>query len=92
VLGSGKRPETKAVRQQLHLGEQVVKRLGVHCSLVGRDRSAVANEILGSWLARYGKGREIFGPDDQPRDPAGVDDEDRLEAATLVSDSEGEAA
>jgi hypothetical protein len=37
-----------------------VKRLGVHCSLVGRDRSKVADEILSSWLARFGKGREIF--------------------------------
>jgi hypothetical protein len=37
-----------------------VKRLGVHCSLVGRDRSKVADEILNGWLARFGKGREIF--------------------------------
>jgi hypothetical protein len=44
----------------LHLGEQTVKRLGVHCSLVGRDRSKVADEILSGWLARFGKGREIF--------------------------------
>jgi hypothetical protein len=44
----------------LHLGENTVKRLGVHCSLVGRDRSTVADEILSGWLARFGKGREIF--------------------------------
>jgi hypothetical protein len=44
----------------LHLGEQTAKRLGVHATLVGRNASRVANEILSGWLARYGKGREIF--------------------------------
>lgn len=65
--GSAKRPETKTVRSQLHLGEMTVKRLGVHCSLVGRNASRVADKILGDWLARFGKGREIF--------PAPVDGE-----------------
>ena len=58
--GSAKQPGAKVARQTLHLGEQTVKRLGVHCSLVGRDRSKVADEILSGWLARFGKGREIF--------------------------------
>jgi hypothetical protein len=60
VTGGTKRSDAKGVRQTLHLGENTVKRLGVHCSLVGRDRSKVADEILSGWLARFGKGREIF--------------------------------
>ena len=60
VPGGAKQPGAKVARQTLHLGEQTVKRLGVHCSLVGRDRSKVADEILVGWLARFGKGREIF--------------------------------
>ena len=58
--GGGKRADTKTVRVQFHLEERTVERLGVHCSLVGRDRSKVAEEILSGWLARFGKGREIF--------------------------------
>ena len=76
----------------MHLGENTVKRLGVHCSLVGRDRSAVAEEILGTWLARYGKGRAIFEAEDQPRDPAGDADDDRLDVATLERESAEEEA
>lgn len=55
-----KRPETKTVRVQLHLGETAAKRLSVHAALVGRNSSRVADEILTGWLARYGKGRELF--------------------------------
>lgn len=67
---SAKRPETKTVRSQLHLGEETVKRLGVHCSLVGRNASRVADEILSTWLGRFGKGREIFvNPVDDPDSP-----------------------
>ncbi len=58
-----KRPVTKTVRRQLHLGEKTVERLGVHASLVHRNESAIADEILRNWLARFGKGRELFGPD-----------------------------
>jgi hypothetical protein len=58
--GGGKRPETKTVRQQLHLGEQTAKRLAVHAALVGRNASRVADEVLAGWLTRFGKGREIF--------------------------------
>jgi hypothetical protein len=58
--GGAKRPDTKTVRSQLHLGEETVKRLGVHCSLVGRNQSRVVDEILSTWLGRFGKGREIF--------------------------------
>lgn len=58
--GSAKRPETKTVRTQLHLGEQTAKRLNVHAALVGRNSSRVADEILSTWLGRFGKGREIF--------------------------------
>jgi hypothetical protein len=58
--GSARRPETKTVRAQLHLGEQTAKRLNVHAALVGRNASRVADEILSAWLGRFGKGREIF--------------------------------
>jgi hypothetical protein len=64
AAGGEKQPGTVIVRSQLHLGEKTVQRLGVHCSLVGRNASRVADEILDSWLSRYGKGREIFGPPD----------------------------
>jgi hypothetical protein len=87
TLGSAKPPVAKTTRQTLHLGEQVVERLGVHCSLTHRDRSSVANEILLTWLARYGKGREIFDSPEEGRDPAGVDHDDRLEPATLETNS-----
>lgn len=58
--GSAKRPDTATVRSQLHLGADTVRRLGVHASMVGRNNSRIADEILSSWLARYGKGRELF--------------------------------
>jgi hypothetical protein len=86
-LGSAKPPATKVARQTLHLSESTVKRLGVHCSLVGRDRSAVADEILSTWLARFGKGRAIFDSPEEGRDLASVDDDDRPDGATPVSDS-----
>lgn len=60
--GGGKQSGPKTVRQQLHLGETTVKRLNVHCSLVGRNASKTADEILLGWLARFGKGRELFAP------------------------------
>jgi hypothetical protein len=46
-----------------------VERLGVHCSLVHRNQSAVADEILRTWLARYGKGRELFPPEEVSEGP-----------------------
>jgi hypothetical protein len=58
--GSARRPAAGTVRTQLHLGEQTAKRLAVHAALVGRNASRVADEILAGWLARFGKGREIF--------------------------------
>ena len=58
--GGAKGSDTKTVRVQLHLDEQVSKRLAVHAALVGRNASRVADEILDGWLCRYGKGREIF--------------------------------
>lgn len=62
VSGGAKRPATKTARCQLHLGAETVKRLGVHASMVGRNSSRVADEILSRWLARYGQGRELFPP------------------------------
>ncbi len=58
--GSATRQREKVARVTLHLGESVAKRLAVHSALAGRNQSALATEILGSWLARFGKGRECF--------------------------------
>lgn len=86
-LGGTKPAVAKTTRQTLHLGEQTVKRLGVHATLVGRDRSAVANEILSMWLCRFGRGREIFESpgsvdlDDRREDTGGVNPEGEDEAA-----------
>jgi hypothetical protein len=85
TLGSAKPPVVKTTRQTLHLDERTVKRLGVHCSLVGRDRSAVANEILAAWLSRFGQGRRIFEAEDQPRDHAGDVDRDRRDEGLQIS-------
>ncbi len=68
--GSAKRPSTKTVRVQLHLDETVAKRLAVHSALSGRNQSRVATEVLSSWLARFGQGREVF-----PSGPADLTDE-----------------
>jgi hypothetical protein len=81
VPGSGKRPGTSTVRQQLHLGAETVQRLGVHCSMVGKDRSKVADEILSGWLARFGKGRGAFDSPDR------VDMEDREDGAVGANES-----
>jgi hypothetical protein len=59
-----KRKAEKSQRLQLHLGEKTVQRLGVHCSLVGRNQSKEAERILLRYLAREGKGRELFAPPD----------------------------
>ena len=59
-VGGATRKSSVNMRIQLHLGETTVQRLGVHCSLVHCDKSAVADEILRGWLVRYGKGREAF--------------------------------
>ena len=86
-LGGARPAVAKTTRQTLHLGEQTVKRLGVHATLVGRDRSAVANEILLAWLARFGRGREIF------ESPGSVDLDDRREGGGDVNlEGEDEAA
>jgi hypothetical protein len=73
--GGAKKPDTRTVRSQLHLGEQTVKRLGVHCSLEGRNASRVADEILSRWLARYGQGKEIFPPLDVADQQSPTDDD-----------------
>jgi hypothetical protein len=62
---TAKRTGSRTVRLQIHLDEQTAQRLGVHCSLVQRDRSAMVGEVLLGWLSRYGRGRELFGtPED----------------------------
>jgi hypothetical protein len=45
----------------------------------------VADEILGSWLKRFGQGKAIF-PEEESI-PAGVDDDDRQVEATLERES-----
>lgn len=67
---SAKRKAEKSQRLQLHLGENTVKRLGVHCSLVGKNQSREAERILLRYLAREGKGRELFDQTDD-LDPDG---------------------
>lgn len=67
VSGGTTRSDSKTVRLQLHLPDVVVKRLGVHCSLVGRNQSKEAARILLQYLARFGQGRELF-PDPGPGD------------------------
>jgi hypothetical protein len=54
--------------------------------MVGRDRSAVANEILGTWLARFGRGRELF------ESPGEADLDDRPSDVAPVIESDDEAA
>src|SRR5687767_6379499 len=60
VSGGAKRRGAKTTRLQLHLGETTARRLAVHAALVGRNQSRVADEILASYLDRYGRGRELF--------------------------------
>jgi hypothetical protein len=57
---TAKKPDDKIARLQLHIGESVVQRLGVHCSLVGKNQSKEAGRILEQYLAQYGRGRELF--------------------------------
>lgn len=65
--GSAGRRSGKTTRLQLHVGEETSKRLGVHCALVGRNMSAEVDRLLLRFLAREGKGRELFSvPDDLP--------------------------
>lgn len=76
-----KQPVAKTTRSTLHLGETTVKRLGVHCSLVGRNASRVADEILTVWLARYGQGRKLFDS------PDSVDIDDREDGGPGARDT-----
>jgi len=80
------------VRSQLHLGETTQKRLAVHAALVGRNASRVADEILAGWLARFGRGREIFDSHEEGRDPAGDVEDDRLDLRSAISPDGEEAA
>src|SRR3954452_21695026 len=73
VTGSGRRPATKKLRVQFHLGETLIERLGVHASLAHADKSRVVEEVLGAWLGRFGKGRELFGQADLETSGGGDD-------------------
>jgi hypothetical protein len=73
--GSAKKPAVTTARVQLHLGEQTSKRLAVHAALEGRNASRVADDILVKWLARYGKGREIFPALDLDGEKSPTDDD-----------------
>lgn len=61
--GSGRRASAKTTRTQFHLGEVTARRLGVHAALVGKNQSRLVDEILTSWLTRFGQGRELFPAD-----------------------------
>jgi hypothetical protein len=60
----------------------------VHCSLVGRERSHVVEEILSGWLARYGRGREIFDVPEGAVESDPVEKSDRrIEGLSISSES-----
>src|SRR4051794_27805797 len=77
--GGGSRPGERTARRQFHLGDETAKRLSVHCSLADRNESAFVEEVLGSWLARYGRGRELWAPGDRGPQLAPDAGEDRQE-------------
>jgi hypothetical protein len=56
-------PAVDVSRLQLHLPKSVVRRLGVHCAMVGTSWSAEATRILRSYLVQHGQGRELFKDD-----------------------------
>jgi plasmid stability protein len=69
---AAKPPGGKVARLQLHLPDSVVKRLGVHCAMKGTSWSAEAARILLQYLAREGRGRELFKDDSsEPLELAG---------------------
>jgi hypothetical protein len=90
--GGAKRSDTKTVRTQLHLGEQTAKRLAVHAALVGRNASRVADEILDSYLSRFGRGREIFDAPDGSIDNDPGDSDDRPSRRGEISPDAGDGA
>jgi hypothetical protein len=90
--GGAKRSDTKTVRTQLHLGEQTAKRLAVHAALVGRNASRVADEILDSYLSRFGRGREIFDAPEGAAENDPGDSDDRPDRRTGISPDDQEAA
>ena len=73
VSGGAKRRGAKTTRLQLHLGETTARRLAVHAALAGRNQSRVADEILSSYLDRYGKGKELFSGDGDLSDQGEAD-------------------
>lgn len=68
-----KRQADTVRRVQLHLSATTVRRLAVHCGMVDRNQSRVADELLSSWLARWGKGKEMFPPLDPGESDVPVD-------------------
>jgi hypothetical protein len=51
-------------RVQFHLPVELIRRLGVHATLVNLSHSDVVAKILGDYLIRHGRGKEIFGGSD----------------------------
>jgi hypothetical protein len=90
--GDAKPPATVTVRVQLHLGETTSKRLSVHAALVGRNASRVADEILTGYLARFGRGREIFESSEEAAKDDPGDTEDRTKQRAGISPDDQEAA
>ena len=88
--GSARRGGVKTTRVQLHLGSETARRLAVHCALVARSSSLVADKILLSWLKKDGKGGQIF---DQANGIDVADTEDRAAGGLRISsDSEDKDA
>lgn len=90
--GGARRPGVKIARATLHLGEETVKRLGVHCSLEGVNNSREADRILLQWLKAHGKGKLIFDSPEGRSDASGVDDDDRLEPGLQINPDVAESA
>jgi hypothetical protein len=68
---AAKRPDIKTTRVQLHLGENTVERLNVHCSLAHVNNSREADRILRQWLLTHGRGKAAFADGPEGADPAG---------------------
>lgn len=68
-----------------------MQRLGVHCSLEGRNETAMVDAILGVWLRRYGRGRELFDSSGPVESSAPAAITDRLTPSAEIS-PDGEIA
>ncbi len=64
--GGAKRKADETSRLQVHLSKEVVKRLGVHCSLREKNWSEEVERILMRYLKGEGSGRQLFSNSETP--------------------------